>query len=176
MVRVALAQIFFKPAIIERSVDHLSEPGLVQGDVCATSLLEALSPDKSNDLRMWQDHTRSDYITYITRKLQEVCKQACNIYRPDLLVFPEYSVPCSCLPVLQDMARQYRITIVAGSHTVRSASGDYYAQVGLDFDINTYQGCSIAPIFFPDGKADYQVKHDRSIFEITMKESEEPFK
>lgn len=176
MVRVALAQIFFKPAIIERSVDHLSEPGLVQGDVCATSLLEVLPPDKSNDLRMWQDRTRSDYITYITRKLQEVCKQACHIYRPDLLVFPEYSVPCSCLPVLQDMARQYKITIVAGSHTVRSASKDYYAQVGLDFDINTYQGCSIAPIFFPDGKADYQVKHDRSIFEITMKESEEPFK
>lgn len=118
MVRVALAQIFYKPAIIERAVDHLSEPGLVQGDMCATSLLKGLPQDKSNKLRIWQENTRNDYITYITRKLQEVCRQACHMYRPDLLVLPEYSVPCACLPVLQDLAAQYRITIVAGSHTV----------------------------------------------------------
>ncbi len=62
MVRMALAQIFYKPAIIERAVDHLSEPGFVQGDVCATSLLKALPQDKSNNLQMWQENTRNDYI------------------------------------------------------------------------------------------------------------------
>lgn len=45
----------------------------------------------------------------------------------------------------------------------------------MDFDINANQSRSIAPVFFPDGRADYQVKNTRSIFEVTMGESDEPF-
>ena len=56
MVRIALAQIFYKPAIVERAVNHLSEPGLVQGDVCTTSLLEKLSLDKRNELKELQEN------------------------------------------------------------------------------------------------------------------------
>ena len=96
MVRIALAQIFYKPAIVERDVNHLSEPGLVQDDVCTTSLLEKLSLDaldKRNDLKELQENIHGGYITYISQKLREVCKQICKIYQPDLLVFPEYSVP-----------------------------------------------------------------------------------
>lgn len=59
---------------------------------------------------------------------------------------------------------------------MRLSAEDYYTQVGLNFDINVYQGHSIAPIFFPDGTADYQVKHNRSIFEVTMEELDEPLK
>ena len=179
MVRIALAQIFYKPAIVERDVNHLSEPGLVQDDVCTTSLLEKLSLDaldKRNDLKELQENIHGGYITYISQKLREVCKQICKIYQPDLLVFPEYSVPYSCLPTLRELALQYKITIVAGSHTVRMAAVDYYAQAELELDSNLYAGCSVAPVFFPDGKTDYQIKHDRSIFEITMQESDEPFK
>lgn len=56
------------------------------------------------------------------------------------------------------------------------AAVDYYAQAELELDSNLYAGYSVAPVFFPDGKTDYQFKHDRSIFEITMQESNEPFK
>lgn len=152
MVRIALAQIFYKPAIIERAVNHLSEPGLVQGDVCATSLLEKLSLDKRNDLRELQENIHGEYITYISQKLREICKQICQIYQPDLLVFPEYSVPYSCLPTLHELALQYKITIVAGSHTVRRAAAAYYTQSELELDSNLYEGHSVAPVFFPDGR------------------------
>ena len=176
MVRTALAQIFYKPAIVERLVDHLAEPGLVQGNVSTTSLLETLSPSRCSELQNLQARIREEYITYITQKLKEVSKQAYQIHQPDILVFPEYAVPYPCLPVLRELAVQLGMTIVAGSHTVLAAAAPYYTQAGLDLKIIDYCGTSISPIFFPDGKADYQVKHDRSIFEVTMRESTEPFK
>lgn len=177
MVRAALAQIFYKPAIVEQSVDHLDEPGLVQGGVSAASLRQILSPSKNEELSHLQLQIREDYITYFTHKLQEIIRQICRIHRPDLLLFPEYSVPYPCLPLLQSMARSHGMTIVAGSHTVLPAAEVYYSQAGLDIDTAQMRGSSIAPVFFPDGRADYQIKHQRSIFEVTMQaQPEAPFK
>ena len=176
VVRIALAQIFYKPAIVERAVNHLSEPGLVQGDVCTTSLLEKLSQDKHDNLKALQENIHSEYITYISQKLKNVCIQIWKIYQPDLLVFPEYSVPYSCLQTLRELALKYKMTIVAGSHTVLLPAADYYAQAELELDSSLYIGRSVTPVFFPNGKTDYQFKHNRSIFEITMQESDEPFK
>lgn len=164
MVRTALAQIFYKPAIVERLVDHLAEPGLVQGDVSTTSLLDTLSPSRRSELLTLQTRIREEYVTYITQKLKEVSKQAYQIHHPDILVFPEYAVPYPCLPVLRELAIQLGMTIVAGSHTVLAAAAPYYTQAGLDLEVIGCCGTSISPIFFPDGKSDYQVKHDRSIF------------
>ena len=176
MVRVALAQIFYKPAIVEQSVDHLEEPGLVQDGVSAASLLQSLSPPKSEELHQLRMQIREDYITYFTHKLREILRQVCRVHQPDLLVFPEYAVPYACLPVLRDMARHHKMTIVAGSHTVLPGAEDYYAQIGLDIDPVHLQGASVAPVFFPDGRADCQIKHQRSIFEVTMQaQPEAPF-
>lgn len=177
MVRAALAQIFYKPAIVEQSVDHLEEPGLVQGGASAASLLQSLSPPKSSDLHHLQVQIREDYITYFTHKLREIIRQVCQIHQPDLLVFPEYAVPYACLPMLRDMARNHGMTIVAGSHSVLPSAEAYYAQAGLDLDPACLRGASVAPVFFPDGSADYQVKHNRSIFEVTMQaQPEAPFR
>lgn len=176
MVRVALAQIFYKPAIVERSVDHLAEPGLVQNNVSTTSLLNELSPRQGSELQNLQIKIREEYITYITHKLKQVCKQSYELHKPDILVFPEYSVPYPCLPMLRELSVSLGMTIIAGSHTVLSSAAPYYSQIGIDIDITAYCGHSIAPVFFHDGTVDYQVKHDRSIFEVTMQESTEPFK
>ena len=154
MVNISLAQIFYKPAIVERSVDYLQEPGLAESDTSTVSLLEKLPQDKGERLKELQKTIRSEYITYISQKLYQICKQAHKIHPADLLVFPEYSVPYSCLPVLQELARKYKMTIVAGSHTVLPAAEPYYVQSHLNVDVTKYSGYSIAPVFFPDGKAD----------------------
>lgn len=60
MVRAALAQIFYKPAIVEQSVDHLEEPGLVQDGVSAASLLQSLPPPKSEALHHLQVQLREE--------------------------------------------------------------------------------------------------------------------
>lgn len=177
MVRVALAQVFYKPAIVEKTVDHLAEPGFVRHDVSTASLLVTLSEEKSMALQTMHSQIREQYITYIGQKLKEICGEACRIHKPDVLVFPEYSVPYQCLPEIKEMATHLGITIVAGTHTVLPVAKEYYAQAGLAPEIaSRYKGCSISPIFFPNEAPDYQVKNDRSIFEITMQESDEGFK
>lgn len=177
MIRVALAQIFYKPAIIEKHVDHLAEPGLFLHGSCTASLLEMLPEEKSVQLQTLHNQIREQYITYINKKLESICKGVCRIYEPDILVFPEYSTPYQCLPRIKELSEQLGITIVAGTHTVIPAAQEYYTQAGFDSQVaSNYKGCSISPVFFPDKEPDFQVKNDRSIFEITMRESEDGFK
>ena len=58
MVRVALAQIFYKPAIVERNVDYLAEAGLVQQGVSTFSLFGQLADTKSIELQTQQNYIR----------------------------------------------------------------------------------------------------------------------
>lgn len=177
MVKVALAQILYKPAIIEKMVDHLAEPGLIQHNMCTASLLETLPEEKCAMLQTLHSQLREGYVVYMGQKLKEICKQACSIHKPDILVFPEYSVPYQCLLEIKEISTNLGIVIVAGTHTVITAAWEYYERAGLDTEIaKRYNGCSISPVFFPNATPDYQVKNDRSIFEITMQESSEGFK
>lgn len=177
MVRAALTQIFYKPAIIERNVDSLAEPGLMKQGVSTFSLLEKLTGERITELQTIHNNIREQYVAYIGQKIKKICKEADRINKPDILVFPEYSVPYQCLPIIREISTQTKMTIVAGTHTVLKAAREYYVQSGLDPEIATqHEGGSIAPVFFPNGDSDYQVKNDRSIFEITMLESESNFK
>lgn len=177
MVRVALAQIFYKPAIIEKQVDYLAEPGLFLHGPSTASLLESLQGENNVLLQTLHNQIREQYITYIGIKLESICKEVCRIHQPDILVFPEYSIPYQCLPQIKELSAQLDMTIVAGTHTVIPTAQEYYTQAGLDPQIvKCYNGHSISPIFFSNKKPDFQVKNDRSIFEVTMRESEDGFK
>lgn len=169
MIHMALAQIFYKPAIVEKNVDHLAEPGLILHDPCTASLLGILPEDKSMQLQELHSQIRERYIDHIGQKLEGVCREACQIHRPDILVFPEYSVPYQCLPRLKELSDELEMTIVAGTHTVLPSAREYYRQAKLDPDIiESCKGASISPVLFPGKSSDFQVKHDRSIFEVTM--------
>lgn len=122
MVRTALAQIFYKPAIIEAQVDYLAEPGLFLHGPSTASLSEALSQEKSIQLQTLHNQIREQYITYIGKKLEGICKEAHRIHPPDILVFPEYSIPYQCLPQMKELSEQFHMTIVAGTHTVMPAA------------------------------------------------------
>lgn len=177
MIRVVLAQIFYKPAIIEKQIDYLAEPGFALHGPCTASLLEELSEEQGIQLQTLHNQIREQYINYISEKLNCVCQSACHIYEPDILVFPEYSVPYQCLPKIKELSEQLGITIVAGTHTVISAAREYYIQAGFEAQVaSDYSGCSIAPVFFHDKAPDFQVKNGRSIFEVTMREANEDFK
>lgn len=177
MIRMALAQILYKPAIIDKQIDYLAEPGVFLHGSCTASLLEILPEEKCLGLQSLHNQIREEYITYISKKLENICRSTCRIYELDILVFPEYSIPYQCLPRIKELAEQLGITIIAGTHTVIPAAQEYYIQAGFDSQLaSNYKGCSISPVFFPDKKPDFQVKNDRSIFEITMRESEDGFK
>ena len=171
MVRIVLAQILYKPAAVERMIDYLAEPALMQNENCIGALQEQVSDDIGDRLQVFQNEIREEYIMYIEKKLFSICKEASQLYEPDVLAFPEYSVPYQCLPTLARLSTAYNLTIIAGSHTVMTGARDYYLQAGLDPEISVLrQGCSMSPVFFPNATADYQIKHNRSNFEMTMRE------
>ena len=173
MVRIAMAQILYKPAAVERMIDYLAEPALMQNENCIGALQEQVSDDIGDRLQVFQNEIREEYIMYIEKKLCSICKEASQLYEPDVLVFPEYSVPYQCLPTLAKLSTVHNMTIIAGSHTVMTGARDYYMQAGLDPEISGLrQGCSMSPVFFPNATADYQIKHNRSNFEMTMHEME----
>lgn len=148
MVKVALAQIFYKPAIVEKAVDYLAEPGLVQKGVSTFSLLEKLTDENSMELQTLHSQVREQYVTYISQKLKGICEEAYRINKPDILVFPEYSVPYQSLPTIKEISLHLGMTIVAGTHTVLLSAKEYYSQAGLDPKIvDQFDACSIAPIF-----------------------------
>lgn len=140
-------------------------------------MLETLSEERNVELQAIHNGIREQYITYISQQLEGVCRETCRIHKPDIIVFPEYSVPYQVLPKLKELSDELEVTIVAGTHTVLSAAKEYYIQAGLAPEIaGCNNGYSISPVLFPGKKSDYQIKHDRSIFEVTMRESKDGFK
>ncbi len=171
MIKVLLAQILFKPAIIERELDWLGEPGIYDYKLGKSfySMVEAgiLKDDSVCH------NFRERYIEYFKNRLIQMVNWAAE-RQVDLLVFPEYSVPYQCLPQLYELSKDKKITIVAGSHTVINACGAYYISAGLPEEIvKLHLGEAISPIFSPDGDTQFQCKLGKSIFEISMNIPEE---
>lgn len=156
MIKVLLAQVLFKPAIIERERDWLGEPGIYDYGLGKSfySMIEA-GIIEDTDLCFC---FREKYIAYYKDRLVQIINWAIE-READLLVFPEYSIPYQCLPIIYDMSRNSGLTIIAGSHTVIHACEAYYSLSGLSEGIiNEHLGESIAPIFMPNGNTQFQCK------------------
>lgn len=172
MIKILLAQILFKPAIIERELDWLGEPGIYDYGL-GKSFYSMIETGIIGDAD-FSFGFREDYIKYFKDRLVQIIKWAIG-EEADLLVFPEYSIPYQCLPIIYDMSRDSKLTIIAGSHTVIRACESYYSLSGLaEKIIDEHLGESISPIFMPNGKTQFQCKLGKSIFEISMNVPEEP--
>lgn len=149
MIKVLLAQILFKPAIIERELDFLSEPGIYN-----YQLGKSFNSMVKNDIVDPQIGYifREKYLQYFKNRLIQIVEWAVK-RETDMLVFPEYSIPYQCLPDLYELSTENNITIIAGSHTVISACENYYVLSGMSEKIvEEHLGESISPIFFSKWK------------------------
>lgn len=166
MIKVYLAQILFKPAIIERELDWLGEPGIYDyslGNSFYSMVEGKLIKDESIPYNF-----RENYLEYFKNRLEQIVKWVSE-NEADLLVFPEYSIPYQCLPVLYNFSKRYDITIVAGSHTVLNACESYYISSGLSEEVaRKHMGESLSPVFVPNGNTEFQCKLGKSIFELSM--------
>ncbi len=166
MIKVLLAQILFKPAIIERELDFLSEPGIYNYQMGKS--FNSLVKNDIIDSQICYDF-REKYLQYFKNRLIQIVEWAVE-RETDMLVFPEYSIPYQCLPDLYELSKKNNITIIAGSHTVISACENYYMLSGVSEKIvEEHLGESISPIFFPNGNTQFQCKLGKSNYEISMK-------
>ncbi len=166
MIKVLLAQILFKPAIIERELDWLGEPGIYNYKFGKSfySMVEANIIEDDSVCYTF----RENYLQYFRNRLMQIVKWAVE-RETDMLVFPEYSIPYQCLPELYELSKSNSLTIIAGSHTVINACEAYYISAGLSEKIVAeHIGESISPIFTPDGNTQFQCKLGKSIFEVSM--------
>ena len=96
MIKVLLAQILFKPAIIERELDWIGEPGIYDYSL-GNSFASMVKGNIIEDDGMCSEF-REKYLEYFKHRLIQIVLWAID-READLLVFPEYSIPYQCLSV-----------------------------------------------------------------------------
>jgi tetratricopeptide (TPR) repeat protein len=164
MLRVHLAQIFFKPAYYDPPNDYIEEPSPYSDS--ATALGRLRSEDIIQSFLL---DSKSLYLEHIRRKLVGITSWSVA-HGANVIVYPEYSVPYQALPDLQNLSKKHSVVIVAGTHKVK-ASDDakrIYAAIGLG-ETFVRAGCAIAPVFLSDGSVKAATKLRKSKWEPNLR-------
>ena len=163
-IRIAAVQFDYQPSAI-LAYPFLEEPALLsEGEQGITSLRLPV-PALQDNLSTLRKRISAEYSAFIRHRLHCILGRM-NDLGVDLVVFPEYSIPDSCLTLIEEEAGC--CTVVAGSHTVAPQSVDLCAAVGIDISQSDV-GKSICPIRLADGSWQRVDKLTRSRWEGTMK-------
>lgn len=169
--RVAVCQLECHPALTIADFDYLREP-VVPPD---RSLSLAGLSRHSLDFAGLQGECERRYLAWHEARVQAVLAFLASFTKvPDLIVFPEASLPLSLLPAVRAFARTHKATVFAGTHALRltHASRQQYTDLGLKTSTQkTWAGqpwpcTAVLPIFNGD-KSSFHRKKVPSVFEIT---------
>lgn len=144
--KVALAQIDYRPAFILESHELLVEPifSSIKEPHTSISLMNFKGCEKISD------RLREKYISWLRTKIVAIIEK-CIELSVDLIVFPEYSIPFQVLKDICLLTKEKKICVVAGSHIVAKTA--HQIPEGYP-DTSKYLKCAIAPII-ADGKVKY---------------------
>lgn len=145
MFRAHLVQLDYLPAYFVGSANLLEESS--PSVSVQTALGNARSRPAVTDHLA---HLSAEYIDHMTARIGALL--AWTITRsPDLLVFPEYSIPAECLPLLRDHSKANDVTIVGGTHRVQfsPSRAKLYQDLGMSLTPD-FNGTAICPIFQPN--------------------------
>lgn len=169
--RIAVCQIETHPAFAAGDTRYLAEPFLSARDFPKLSELARYSVDLSGV----QDECESRYLTWQNDRLNGILQWVSSLNPcPDILVFPEFSVPLASLSHLRGFAATHRSTVFAGTHLFdfRKKSLKTYKSLRLvpkrdkDLEAASYLGKSVLPVFSRK-TAKMRAKVLRSIGELT---------
>lgn len=163
MLRIHLAQIHFNPAYYDPPTDFLEEPAFVDINDTGIGNLREI-PEIENFLV----NSRESYMEHLQKRLAEIVTWS-GERRANLIMFPEYSVPCVLLPSLRELAIKHGMIIVAGSHRVKSDERDKKIYQRLDIVPQTAPvGSACVPILLPDGSVKIVKKSKQSRWEPNL--------
>lgn len=157
--RIATVQIDYLPAYYENESDHLLTP--LKTPTGGLGTIEA-----TIELTRWRSQLEEVYSDLYKRKLERIVT-FCAQHNVDVIVFPEYSIPASCLKLLQKLSQEFQLSIIAGTHRVDKLS--YYDSLSENespVDVQLH-GRAICPVFIR-GRFDFIQKLTSSKFETKV--------
>jgi tetratricopeptide (TPR) repeat protein/predicted amidohydrolase len=160
--RLHLAQVFYSPAYFDAPLDYLAEP--TDGKLLLPEIGRLRDWAEVNGLLV---ELKGSTTAHLINKLHAIALWSAG-RKADVLVFPEYSVPVQALQRLQDVAKQHKLTIIAGSHRV--PAGDESRSIYQDLGIPSLAcvGTAICPILLPSGAVTVVAKSSRSKWEPSL--------
>ena len=156
MIKVAVAQIHYKPCYISGSSDYLIEPfGNNETSISALSF--------SGDEKIFQK-CKNAYLTWLKAKVISIINY-CVEKRVDFLALPEYSIPAELLVDIQRAIKSSSLIVIAGTHIVSTRSITLPDKYPLQRDL---VNSAICPVISAEGIIGYSVKKNASKWEIGL--------
>jgi hypothetical protein len=176
-IRIAIAQLACHPSLTVGATDLSAEPlSPSSGDPIVASLIEHGFPirDLAERFRIRYQQWHLTRVLSVLHSLYVCDDTAKHPESPDMVVFPEGSIPMGFLPFLSAVAQAYNTTIFAGTHAFKPNEGrgiadyydmmndkDFHEQFRQEFeavDERALDTVSILPVLLPDGRCFFRVK------------------
>lgn len=168
-VRIAVCQLECHPALVVGDRTYLGEPFVLPKDDIALADLARYTIDVTDLQRLCQ----KSYEDWHSRRVQQILSWLAMLTPvPDIIVFPECSIPIHDLYVLKSFAEEHDCAVFAGTHTLCFTDGDkkQYNALGVSRKHlrrwKELAGNTILPILTADTVLPH-VKHVPSVFERT---------
>lgn len=162
--RLAVVQFDYQPSAYF-VYPHIEEPALLaEGEQGITSLHLSVSGVEEK-LQAFRREVSKEHEEFIRKRLNRILTEL-NRLQVDIVVFPEYSIPASCLSEIEESAGD--CTVVAASHTVTPETAKLCKNVGINLEASDV-GKSICPVLLNGHSWDYVHKLSRSKWEGTLK-------
>ena len=151
MLRIAYCQISAHPAYCGANGNFCREPVYDAGGAVLTEISQIGTVSEICD-KIYGLYTKK-FCLKIQHLLQTLKREEI-----DILVFPEYTVPAECLPLLYEFCQSQNCICIAASHTVQQIHQPIYKSINLNIgpERNNFSCC---PVIFPDGKTEVLFKH-----------------
>ena len=152
MVKVAVAQILYKPCFMSGSIDYMIEPfGSNETSISSLSF--------TGDTKFFQKY-RTAYISWLKTKIIGIIEY-CIEKHVDILAFPEYSIPEELLADIQNSVKP-PLVVVAGTHIVTTKAANLPSNYPKQKDL---VNSAICPVITCNGVLGYSVKQRASKWE-----------
>lgn len=150
MLRIAYCQISAHPAYCGANGNFCREPVYDAGGAVLTETSQIGTVNEICD-KIYGLYTKK-FCLKIQHLLQTLKREEI-----DILVFPEYTVPAECLPLLYEFCQSQNCICIAASHTVQQIHQPIYKSINLNIgpESNNFSCC---PVIFPDGKTEVLFK------------------
>ena len=160
MLRVAYCQISAHPAYCGSNGNFCKEPIYDADGAILTSISQIGAVNEICN------KIQSLYLKEFALKIQHLL-QSLKGEKIDILVFPEYTIPAECLPILYDFCKKEHVICIAASHTVQQTHQQIYENIHLNISSEN-NNMSCCPVIFPDGQTKALFKHYKSKWEANM--------
>ncbi|MDI6786222.1 MAG: tetratricopeptide repeat protein, partial [bacterium] len=160
IVRVAIVQLDYNLTCFHKEKDYLCEPASFEKEAVGLADLKLSDPENQNEINNLKEKIKEGYLVMIEKKLKHILS-FCKEKNVQVVVFPEYSIPVYCLPLMKEYAQSSKMTIIAASQSLRKKDLSHLLSYGID----TQEGRSGTTIFLPDGKVEWIEKLSPASFE-----------